>query len=367
MKRLLAVLLILVLFLAAARAEGAEGTKKALRWVGGGNADRVHLRAAPSVMADSLGLYFTGTEAILLDAEDGWAHVLVGTEEGWIMQDYLSDGYLRRIGPWRIVDNPGSTWVNLRTAPSMEAAVAMTPENGTRVRLLGETADGWSHVDCSGAKGYILTSLLSPAGQAENTATTVLGQTADFYYIHRYTAPNGQDIFFTAMEDEAYIEFHDVNFDGVEDIVVNTVMGANNFFSELFVYDATGGAYVRVVTDSSEERLCNVSLHPESGIVSTHWNGGYAGLLHVTSLYRWEGTKLTLIRRAVSDEWAEDVFEGQTYTSIIHGDILHVTVHDFTRGGDDDAVVWEVIMPKDDVDFEQLYEQETNALWQGIR
>lgn len=367
MRRILAVLLLVLLCLAVARAEEAEDAERALRWIEGGDADRVHLRAAPDVTADSLGLYFTGTEVILLGEADGWARVLAGAAEGWIMADYVSGAYLSEIGPWYVVDNLGSTWVNMRTAPSMDAAVAMTPANGARVRLLGETADGWSYVDHRGARGYILTSLLSPVEAVENPATIVLGQTADFYYIHQYTAPNGQDIYFTAMEDDVYIDFRDVNFDGIQDIFVDTVMGANNFFSELFVYDTTSGAYVRVITDSSEERLCNVSLHPEWGIVSTHWNGGYAGLLHVRNLYCWEGTELKLIRSAVSDEWAEDVFEGQNYTSIIHGDVLHVTVRDFTRGSYDDAVVWEVILPRDDIDYQQLYEEETNALWQGIR
>ncbi|MBQ2953867.1 MAG: hypothetical protein IJE07_09985 [Clostridia bacterium] len=216
---------------------------------------------------------------------------------------------------------------------------------------------------CVAALACLLAMLMASAA----AETTVLGQTADFFYIHQYTAPNGQDIWFTAMEDDVYIELRDVNFDGIEDIVVDTVMGANNFFSELFVYDTTGGAYVRVITDSSEERLCNVSLHPEWGIVSTHWNGGYAGLLHVTNLYRWDGLTLKLIRSAVSDEWTEERYEGQTFTTIIHGDILHMTVRDHTLGSYDECIVWEVIMPKDDIDLEQLFEQETEALWQGIR
>lgn len=361
MKKMFAVLLALLLWLPAARAETA------LRWIEGGDADRVHLRAAPTTAAESLGLYFTGTEAILLDEADGWAHVMVGAVEGWMMADYLSGGYLPQIGPWYVVDNPSGTWVNLRTALSMEAAVAMTPGNGRKVRLLGETADGWSYVECSGAKGYILTSMLSPVGDVKSTATTVLGQTAELYYIHQYTAPNGQDIYFTAWEDNVYLAYQDVNFDGIEDIVVDSITSANNLFSEFFVYDASSGAYVRAEMNGEEERLCNYALYPEYGLVMTYTNAGNAGLLHVKNLYRWEGTELKLIRSAVSDEWAEDIFEGQTYIQIIHGDILHMTVCDYTLGSYDESVVWEVIIPRDDADIESLYEQEMNALWQGIR
>lgn len=361
MKRLLVAMLFAMLLLPVAHAETE------LRWIEGGDADRVHLRAVPSTAADSLGLYFMGTQVILLEEQGGWARVLVGAEEGWMVADYLSSGYIPQTGPWHVVDNPGSTWVNLRTAPSMDAPPAMTPQNGRQVRLLGETADGWSYVDCGGAKGYIMTRLLGESGEAATQSTTVLGLTADWWYIHEVIAPNGQRICFTGMEDWADVSFEDVNFDGIDDIVAVSVMGASNFFSEFFVYDTAAGEYVRAVTDSDEERLCNVQLHPESGLVVTYTNAGSAGLMHVWNIYRWEGTGLKLIRSAVSDEWSEEFFERSTWTSVIHGDILHMTVRDHTLGSYDDCIVWEVIMPKDDVDFESLYEQEMEALWQGIR
>ena len=71
---------------------------------------------------------------------------------------------------------------------------------------------------------------------------------------------------------------------------------------------------------------------------------------------------MRLIRSAVSDEWTEDIFDGSTYTSIIHGDILHMLVRDH-----EGSVLWEIVTPKDDIDYASLFEQETEALWQGIR
>ena len=356
MKKLLIVLLLTALLLPAARADTA------LRWIDGGNADRVHLRAAPDASADSLGLYFTGTGAILLEERGGWAHVMLGAVEGWMMADYLSGAYIPLMGPGRRVENPGSTWVNLRTAPSLEAAVAMRLPNGRVLRLLGETADGWSYVEGGGAKGYIMTSLLSEADDQTSMDTTVLGMTAELDYIHQYNAPNGQNIYFTAVEEDVYLTYLDVNFDGVDDIVVDTVRGASNVYSEFFVFDSTSGQYVRAAAGGSEDRLCNYGLHPEYGLVSSYNNAGNAGLLHTANLYRWEGNDLRLIRSAVSDEWAEESFVGSTYTSIVHGDILHMSVRD--RDG---SILWEIVMPKDNIDYESLFEQETEALWQGIR
>ena len=356
MKKLLAVIMLVMLMASAAHAETG------LRWIEGGGADRVHLRAAPSTAADSLGLYFMGTQVIRLEEQDGWARVLVGAVEGWMMADYLAAGYIPQIGPRYQVDTPNSTWVNLRTAPSMEAPPAMTPQNGRQVRLLGETADGWSYVDCGGAKGYIMTSLLSEVDDQTSMDTTVLGMTAELDYIHQYNAPNGQNIYFTAVEEDVYLTYLDVNFDGVDDIVVDTVRGASNVYSEFFVFDSTSGQYVRAAAGGSEDRLCNYGLHPEYGLVSSYNNAGNAGLLHATNLYRWEGNDLRLIRSAVSDEWTEDIFDGSTYTSIIHGDILHMLVRDH-----EGSVLWEIVTPKDDIDYASLFEQETEALWQGIR
>ena len=39
-------------------------------------------------------------------------------------------------------------------------------------------------------------------------------------YIHRIEAPNGQALYYLSKEEEAFVTYRDVNFDGTEDIVV---------------------------------------------------------------------------------------------------------------------------------------------------
>ena len=360
MKKLLAALLALLMMVPLAQAETG------VRWIDGGNADRVHLRAAPSAKADSLGLYFTGTGAIVIDRAGDWAWVMIGSAEGWMMADYLSGSYIAPQGPWHVVDNPHSTWVNLRMSPSMDALVAMCPDNGTAVRILGETADGWSYVDCDGVMGYMRTDLLSEADDVAMCSTIIVGSTADHGYIHQYTAPNGQKIYFTATEDEVNLTFQDVNFDGIEDIVVLTALGASNFFSEFFVYDTEIGEYVRAVADSSEERLCNYQLYPEYDLVATYTNAGNAGALHVVNLYRWEDTDLKLIRTATSDEWSESSFEGDVYTQVIRGDLLHITVRDYTHGYEG-TVIFDQVITKEAAETRDIFSEEQEALWMGIK
>lgn len=363
MKRLLSLLLVLMLWVPAAMAESS------VFYIDGGTADRVHLRAEPSTEADSLGLYYTGTDVILIGYEADWAWVMVGDEVGYIMTKYLTEEQPVRWGPWVVVNNPDSTWVNLRMSPSMQGMVAMRPENGTEMQLLGETKDGWSYVDYDGVMGYIMSSLLQERRLTtdELLQATYLAEdgAGSCRSILRFTAPNGQEIFFTASTKQPVISLEDVNFDGWDDIVILLTPGAKNAYHTFFVYDEEQGDYYR--TDGDDDAgLANYELYPEYGVVSTYANGGNAGLIHVRNLYRWEGNELRLIRSAVSDEWTEDFFEGQTYTSIIHGDTLHITVRDYTDPYEEN-VLWELIIPKEDTDYRDVFNEETEALWQGIR
>ena len=336
-------------------------------YIDGGNSDRVHLRQSPSQSAKSLGLYFTGTDVMVVDWYDEWAHVVIGDVSGYMMSKYLTETKRACLGPLKMVNNPSSTWVNLRTSPSMNASIALCPDNGTSVRVLGETADGWSYVECQGIKGYMRTELLSAtAEKIISQKTTVLSDMGWNSYIHRYVAPNGQAIYFTAELLEPRFLLEDVNFDGRDDLVIMTMTSAKSTAFQFFVYDVTQNAYVYVHHSDYEGGLINYTAYPQYGVIETHATNGNAGLLHVWNLYRWEGTNLKLIRSAVSDEWMEDSFEGSTYTQVIHGDMLHVVVRDH-RDWYEESILWEVILPKAEAEYRDILTEEMAALWQGIK
>ena len=363
MKRLLMLLLTVLLMLSMGQAETTPC------YIDGKDADRVHLRKAPSRSAESLGLYYTGTEVDLFDVQGEWAAVTIGSESGYIMTQYLTDYAISRLGPWRMVNNPNSTWVNLRTAPSMNAPIALCPDNGTTVVVLGETADGWSYVECRGITGYMRTDLLSAREKKPLEAKTmILSDASNDGYIHQYVAPNGQLLYFTSDMEEPRFYLDDVNFDGWDDLVVMTISGATNAWYTFFTYDPVCDEYTHVTHYGAE--FINYGTYPQYGIISSYGKNGYAGLLHVSSLYRWEGNRLKQIRSAVSDEWSESIFEGGTYTQIIHGDVLHVKVLDHTSGHDG-TVIYERMFSMSDVmeseDYQRIFAEENAALWQGIK
>ena len=192
----------------------------------------------------------------------------------------------------------------------------------------------------------------------------IVGHTSDGAYIHAYAAPNGQTIYFTALEANPSVRAQDVNFDGQDDLVVMTAMGASNFFCEFFVYD--GGRYVQAEHNGLGYGLCNVDLYPEQGIVGSCANNGWAGALHDDCLFRWEGTNLRLIRRASSEELTQVEFGDDAYTVTTYRNRLHIIISDYSSGNDEEIVLWDTVVELDDMD-PTMFEQEQATLWQGIR
>ena len=98
-------------------------------------------------------------------------------------------------------------------------------------------------------------------------------------YIHRIEAPNGQALYYLSTEEDAFVTAQDVNFDGVDDLVVFSARGASNAWVLFFVWD--GNAYVRATWDAGEDTgLPNYELLPEDGLpagpaATTAWQAGF--------------------------------------------------------------------------------------------
>ena len=189
-------------------------------------------------------------------------------------------------------------------------------------------------------------------------------------YIHRYTAPNGQEIYYISREDEwAIVNQEDVNFDGHDDLVFMITRGASNGFFEFYVWDE--GQYVLAGRNEFLEfGLGNYSLDPENGYVISHYSNGWAGLLHEEHIFRWKGNNLELVRYAVSENHKTSVFEGDVYVTIENNDLVHVRVFECRYGGDnrEDEVIFErIVSMKEGFDEQALLEEEDAALWNGLK
>ena len=186
-------------------------------------------------------------------------------------------------------------------------------------------------------------------------------------YIHRIEAPNGQALYYLSKEEEAFVTYRDVNFDGMEDIVVISSQGASNTWFLFFVWD--GENYVRAGWDAGDDTgLPNYELLAGDGLVLASCNDGWAGGLHHRWLYRWEGTDLRLVRSAVSEEYREMAVDGQTgaVVTTTYNDRMSVCV---IEPGDEGGqrVLWEGIVTQEQAASDpQAFAQEEAAFWQGI-
>lgn len=147
----------------------------------------------------------------------------------------------------------------------------------------------------------------------------IIGQTTENEYIHRLIADNGQELCFVSGEKDPYLSYADVNFDGINDVVILTQRGASNFVYQFFIFD--GEQYV----------LCpltftNYDLDAEHKIVRSSVNGGLAGGIHRETLYRFDGTEAVLLRWAVGEEKEDWTFDADGYTVRHYNDVLTLQV-----------------------------------------
>ena len=64
----------------------------------------------------------------------------------------------------------------------------------------------------------------------------IIGQTTENEYIHRLIADNGQELCFVSGEKDPCLSYTDVNFDGINDVVILTQRGASNFVYQFFIF-----------------------------------------------------------------------------------------------------------------------------------
>ena len=183
--------------------------------------------------------------------------------------------------------------------------------------------------------------------------------------IHQITAPNGQALYFTAIEAEPPVVYADVNFDGLEDIVVTVASGAANFYSIFFVQTASG--YVRANWDAGDDTgLPNYQLHPDLGLVSTHANNGWAGLLHDDCLFRWEGASLVWVRRSVCDMYHEFTYGEGFYTGTAYNDRVQWRVTERAQDGAE-TILHEAVLTAEEASQPGVFDEGQEALWEGVR
>ncbi len=122
---------------------------------------RVPLRAQPRESAKSLGKYYNGVTALILEQpKNGWVKVRVGDLEGWFEEESLAldapGGSVASSIPTVTVANPDDPGLNLRSAQSFKSQTKAAYSNGETVRVLGVTEDFVHVLTQDGLTGFMM-------------------------------------------------------------------------------------------------------------------------------------------------------------------------------------------------------------------
>ena len=110
----------------------------------------LNLRQTASTQAKVLGQYPTGTWVSILEKGDTWSRVKVSGKTGYMMTKYLAPSSSSTM----YVSTNTGVGLNLRTGPSMDAAIITSFQPGTAVTVL-KRGRGWHYVSVGGEKGYM--------------------------------------------------------------------------------------------------------------------------------------------------------------------------------------------------------------------
>ena len=147
------------------------------------------------------------------------------------------------------------------------------------------------------------------------------------YVLIQYeTAPEGYEPCF----------LEDVNFDGREDLVVTTMIGASNACYTFFLWDDAQGTFRHF----GGEEVWNYQLYPAQKMIFSLGTSGWAGLLHESIVYGWdqEGRHLDRLRSSVWDTLVETTYEengpigSMIYTQRYDDTVIVETYTDYETG-----------------------------------
>ena len=114
------------------------------------------LRKEPSTSSQALGYYRNGKTVTLLSKLDGWYKVRVDGQTGYMMARFLKVTDEVSSGRATVFNPNGNSYVNFRSAASLNAGILSTVPVGSSVEVLEKGTD-WTKVRVNGTVGYIST------------------------------------------------------------------------------------------------------------------------------------------------------------------------------------------------------------------
>ena len=124
----------------------------------------LNLRTKPGMDGAIITSFKPGTAVTVLKKGNGWHHVSVNGQEGYMSSKFLAAQkvtYTKPVNPFtaKLNNINGGSIVNFRLYPGMNTKVIRTYPVGTEVKVL-EMGENWSLVEFDGQQGYVSTYFL---------------------------------------------------------------------------------------------------------------------------------------------------------------------------------------------------------------
>lgn len=116
----------------------------------------LNIRAEANTDAELLGKLYPNGAATVLETLDGWYKIESGSVTGYVSADYVvvGDEEICKEASERIAKIEASA-LKLREEPSTEARVYASIPNGTKIKVLDESTEGWAKVEYESDEGYV--------------------------------------------------------------------------------------------------------------------------------------------------------------------------------------------------------------------
>lgn len=114
----------------------------------------VNLRKSPHYQADVLATYHNGAPCLLLSNSDGWYHVRMEGEEGYLREEYVQPQRMVWAEEAATVVTQGGVAVDLRSGPGAQYTSKAQYPSGQYVMVIQRGA-GWWYVSVGGQTGFM--------------------------------------------------------------------------------------------------------------------------------------------------------------------------------------------------------------------
>ena len=247
-----------------------------------GSSGYLNLRAQPSYTSAVLDIFYNGQLCNVLEKRsDGWYYVTLSlngsSRFGYFRSEFLTpvSGSSSSAPTTAVVKTPNGGWLNIRSAPSMYAAVPSTIPNGATVSVLLKGTE-FCFITYNGQSGFVGSSYLNYGGGGGSGILTATVQTGNSGKLNMRDQASTQGAVIGRYSNGTVVsvlqkgsDWSFINVNGVKGYVMTKYLhfgSSPSYGTTKTVYNTNGGTYVNLRT-TPQQVDGNVSIRVPNGAI----------------------------------------------------------------------------------------------------